>query len=141
MSRTAYVLIFALVLIFVSCIETPDYSAEPVNPYNIELNDGEKWNVDDNMVVYIKSMDRLIRDSKPKSPEDYSSLGQKLMDEVNLLTSSCKMTGKAHDELHKWLLPFIDLVDALQKAKTVESGTEAHKNLKLSMEEYHRYFQ
>ena len=35
------------------------------------------------------------------------------------------MKGKAHDELHKWLLPYIDLVKELSEAK---DETEAEKN-------------
>jgi len=136
-------LIIVLILGCNACVETPEYQSDNSsdNRNNIELNGGKKWKVDDNMVVYIRNMDQLINDYASKPVNSYPELGKKLMYEVNSLTSSCNMTGKSHDELHKWLLPFIDLVDALKNAENEKDQRQLYIKLKTSMDEYHRYFE
>ena len=79
----------------------------------IELNNGEKWNVDTNMITHIRNMENDIISFAKVEQKDYKSLSNKLQSNIDLLTSNCTMKGKAHDELHKWLLPYIDLVKEL----------------------------
>ena len=43
---------------------------------------------------------------------------------LDLLTSNCTMKGQAHDELHKWLLPYLDLVTDFSKDKSAEQFAE-----------------
>jgi hypothetical protein len=47
------------------------------------------------------------------------------------------MKGKAHDELHKWLVPYIELVDAFSKDKSANQYTE----MKHSFLTFNQYFQ
>jgi hypothetical protein len=51
------------------------------------------------------------------------------------------MNGESHDELHKWLHPHIQLVDALSKAKNQEEADEIIAQLKESFQIYNTYFQ
>ena len=79
----------------------------------IELNNGEKWQVDANMLTHIRNMENDVVSFAKVEQKDYKSLSEKLQSNIDLLTSNCTMKGKAHDELHKWLLPYIDLVKEL----------------------------
>lgn len=104
---------------------------------DLELNHGERWKVVPDMMQHIKSMNKSVDDF---NGEDYEGLGLSLKDDLNLLTSNCTMTGRAHDELHKWLLPYIDLVDELNDAKSEELKSSYHKIVE-SFEEFNEFFE
>jgi len=103
----------------------------------IQLNDGEKWKVDDNMMRHIRNMEKDVIKFDKENGANYSLLAQKLKANIELLTSNCTMKGKAHDELHKWLVPFIELVDAFSKDKSANQYTE----MKHSFLTFNQYFQ
>lgn len=73
----------------------------------IELNEGEKWKVKEDMLIHIRNMEKEVNSFSISELNDFRILVKNLQKNINLLTSSCTMTGKAHDELRKWLLPFI----------------------------------
>ena len=103
----------------------------------IQLNDGEKWKVDDNMMRHIRNMEKDVIKFDKENGANYSLLAEKLKANIELLTSNCTMKGKAHDELHKWLVPFIELVDAFSKDKSANQLTE----VKHSFLTFNQYFQ
>ena len=103
----------------------------------IQLNNGEKWKVDDNMMRHIRNMEKDVVNFDKESGANYSLLAEKLKANIELLTSNCTMKGKAHDELHKWLVPFIELVDAFSKDKSANKLTE----MKHSFLTFNQYFQ
>lgn len=110
------------------------------NRYGIELVDGKKWKVNEEMMVHIRSMenDLLV---KLEGPNAYAALGDRLNERLSALTSSCTMKGKSHEELHKWLLPLFDLVEALRETKTMEEGKARYAAVKASMDEFNTYFE
>lgn len=111
------------------------------NPERIELNAGSKWQVDSNMLIHIRSMESDVADFHKSGKKDYAILSGKLLADINLLTSNCTMKGQAHDELHKWLLPYIDLVGAFSKAGTNEEAQKRFHEIQRSFETFNRYFQ
>lgn len=107
----------------------------------IELNNGEKWKVEPKMMVHIRKMEKDVASFKGSELVDYKQLSKELNTSLDLLTSGCTMTGKAHDELHKWLLPYIDLIAELDKAEKWERGALTLKEIKASFVEFNKYFQ
>ena len=107
----------------------------------IELNNGEKWNVDTNMITHIRNMENDIISFAKVEQKDYKSLSNKLQSNIDLLTSNCTMKGKAHDELHKWLLPYIDLVKELSEAKDETDAAKQFENIQTSFTTFNQYFQ
>lgn len=105
----------------------------------IVLNKGEKWLVDENMMAYIRTMEKAISTFDTKKG-NYASLAKTLQENVDLLTSNCTMTGQAHDELHKWLLPYIDLVDNLVNASDEDAAARTYDELIHSFETFNTYF-
>jgi len=73
--------------------------------------------------------------------KDYSQLGSSLQKNIDLLTSNCTMEGKAHDELHKWLLPYIDMVDKLNKSKNSDEALHTFEEIKSSYKTFNLYFE
>lgn len=94
---------------------------EHVTDEPLQLNEGHKWKVDDNMMVHIAQMEQDI--ASLDQPKDFEQLSENLNKNLGLLTSNCTMEGQAHDELHKWLLPYIDLVEAFATDKSVDNYT------------------
>ena len=107
----------------------------------IELNNGEKWKVDANMITHIRNMENDIISFSTVEQKDYKSLAEKLQSNIDLLTSNCTMKGKAHDELHKWLLPYIDLVKEFSEAKDETEAAKQFENIQTSFTTFNRYFQ
>lgn len=107
----------------------------------IELNNGEKWEVDANMITHIRNMENDIVSFAKVEQKDYKSLSEKLQSNIDLLTSNCTMKGKAHDELHKWLLPYIDLVKELSEAKDETEEEKQFQKIENSFITFNQYFQ
>ena len=107
----------------------------------IELNNGEKWKVAANMITHIRNMENDVISFAKVEQKDYKSLSEKLQSNIDLLTSNCTMKGKAHDELHKWLLPYIDLVKELSEAKDETEASKHFENIQTSFTAFNQYFQ
>lgn len=107
----------------------------------IELNNGEKWKVDANMMVHINSMETEVLAFNGTTLPEYKTLSASLQQNIELLTSNCTMEGKAHDELHKWLVPFIDLVDVFAGATNEEDAEDHYVHIKTSLTRFHKYFE
>jgi len=107
----------------------------------IELNKGEKWKVDANMITHIRTMENDVISFTKVEQKDYKSLSEKLKTNIDLLTSNCTMKGKAHDELHKWLLPYIDFVKELSEAKDETEAEKQFQNIQTSFTTFNQHFQ
>ncbi len=128
--------IFLVLLVF-SC--TNPYEKDHNNSTDeIVLNDGEKWKVDDNMLAIIRLMEQDIVAYNDSS--SFTILNENLNHNLDSLTSNCTMTGVAHDELHKWLLPYIDQLKDLSEANTQEDQAKKVELLRLSFEHFNTYF-
>lgn len=107
----------------------------------IVLNNGVKWVVDSNMMVHLRQMESDVANFKGSGQEDYQALAETLSNTIDTLTSNCTMKGQAHDELHKWLLPYIDLVDSLYEAETVAESQAGYAEIKSAFVIFNEYFQ
>jgi hypothetical protein len=107
----------------------------------IELNNEEKWKVDANMITHIRNMENDVISFAKVEQKDYKSLSEKLQSNIDLLTSNCTMKGKAHDELHKWLSPYINLVKELSEAKDETEAEKQFQKIENSFITFNQYFQ
>ncbi len=111
---------------------------------SIELNNGAKWKVVPEMMAHIRNMESDINgfsETKHTELKDFTQLGAGLQKNIDLLTSNCTMEGKAHDELHKWLLPYIDMVDKLNKSKNNDEALRTFEEIKASYKSFNIYFE
>ena len=107
----------------------------------IALDNGQKWTVNTNMIVHIRNMEKDINTFALAQQKDYKSLSGKLQKNIDLLTANCTMEGKAHDELHKWLVPYIDMVSELSEAKDKTEAAKYFANIQNSFTTFNQYFQ
>jgi len=131
-----YKTVFSLAIVFLlfSCQNTSDTAS-------IELNNGEKWQVNAEMMPPIEASTKLISVFATNDNKDYKGLAEKLKENNKLLISSCTMDGKSHDELHKWLHPYMILVDELENAADESVGNEVFLKIEQSFETFNQYFQ
>lgn len=111
---------------------------------SIELNNGAKWTVVPEMMAHIRNMESDINrfvEAKHTELKDFTQLAASLQKNIDLLTSNCTMEGKAHDELHKWLLPYIDMVDKLNKSKNNDEALQTFEEIKASYKLFNIYFE
>ena len=107
----------------------------------IELNNGKKWVVDSKMIIHIREMENIVVAFNTEEQKDYKKLAKNLQSNIDLLTASCTMEGKAHDELHKWLVPFMDMVSVLTDAENDTEAAKQFKNIQTSLITFNTYFQ
>lgn len=107
----------------------------------LQLNNGEKWKINAEMTPFIKDSEQLLRAYGKDGNNDFTQLGLSLKENNNNLIASCNMNGPAHDELHKWLMPQLELVSALQKAGTEEEALPVIEALKSSFNDFNTYFE
>ena len=145
MKNILSITVIAFILGLFRCTSTSTDSESQVgtteNIYDIEIENNQKWVVVEDMMAHIQGMDADIESTGNAETIDFDGLGERLNENIELLTSNCTMTGKAHDELHKWLIPFIDLVGDLNEASTYDEKQSIFKSLEKSMEEFNAYFE
>jgi len=107
----------------------------------VELNIGKKWIVNDEMKPFVAKGEGLVTTYLQSSHTNYNELAQQLKEQNNQLIKSCTMKGKSHDELHKWLHPHLELVEALEKSANENEAKGIVLKLQKSNEVYHQYFE
>jgi hypothetical protein len=121
---------------------TPQATKEHVpSQHGIELNEGNKWKVDEQMMVYLRTMEKAVVTYTGDNADSFDTLAIFLQEQTNELTSNCTMEGKPHDELHKWLLPYMELVASMQGAKEETQQREILLQLNASFTELNTYFE
>lgn len=107
---------------------------------NLQLNKGKKWKVNAAMKPLITESEILIKDYHSNSYTDFSTLAKQLSNNNNELISRCTMKGQAHDELHKWLMPHIKLVQRLEQTKSTKKANLIIQELRVSFATFNTYF-
>lgn len=120
--------------------EAGDAHHEHINE-NIELNDGKKWKVNNEMKPYIAKSEQLLAEYKASDSRNHQQLAEKLSKENDALIASCTMKGRSHDELHKWLHPHLKLVKQLKEVSEAAHVDAIVANLETSFKDFHQYFE
>jgi len=107
----------------------------------IELNQGEKWIVNEEMKPFLKQSEEILHSYIASNDTSHSELAGQLKAQNDQLISSCTMKGKSHDELHKWLHPHLQLVKQLKNAESEKEAKALIQKLEDSYKIYHHHFQ
>lgn len=110
----------------------------------IVLDNGNKWVVVPEMMAFIKNIEKGVMDfSKQENStfDDHKKLAKLIDENLTSLTSNCTMTGQAHDELHKWLLPFLDLATEYSESTNENEAKETFHKITTSFNEFNTYFE
>lgn len=107
----------------------------------MNLNDGNKWLVNEEMKPYVEDAKTLLIDFKKNKSENYKELATALKNKNLQLIKSCTMKGQSHDELHKWLFPHIEKINELATANNTTEALKIIHQLENSFNIYDQYFQ
>lgn len=147
MKTTLFILVSALLA--VGCNDNPN-SEKAIEGHSshssgnaaasIELNNGEKWSVNEEMKPFIQESETILTEYVENDFTDYQNLASQLKEKNSALISSCTMQGKSHDELHKWLHPHMKLIDNLGNAQSAEDAERIVAELEVSFETFNQHF-
>ncbi|PKR81831.1 hypothetical protein CW751_00380 [Brumimicrobium salinarum] len=110
------------------------------NGEEISLNEGEKWEINEEMEPYVRKGEDYLKEYVKSQGEDYEMLAKNIEAQNKELISSCTMKGESHDELHKWLHPHLELTKKLAVATNQEEANDVIKHLLASYDTFHQYF-
>ena len=142
------IFIIASAIIFGACNTVSDennnhkesHNQESVNTQSIELNNGEKWTINKEMKPPIQEGENFLKEYISSQDTTFTELSEQLSEYNSTLIKSCSMTGKAHDELHKWLVPHISLVDSLGKVHNQNQAENLIKEISESFNTFNKHF-
>lgn len=114
--------------------EIPETSSE------LSLNQGEKWIVNEDMMVYVRQMETRLDQFQGGGAGEVASLATDLQTDLQNLTGSCTMKGEAHDALHLWLHPFTEAVNQLDEEYQPEKTAAQIETLQGMLDTFNLYF-
>ena len=123
-------ILIALLLITASCSnnqskgeteETQTHVTE-TNQTQLQLNNGQKWKLDEATRQNMKEIKAHISQASHASG---GLSGDELEKHTDKLIKECRMTGPDHDALHAWLGTFLQHVQALKTNRDAESASHA----------------
>lgn len=128
-----------------TAVHAHDHSAESGEDFQLQLNDGEKWQADQATNTAFIRMQAVMSDygqwmTDTTSISTFNQAGQRLQAELNTLFKTCSMKGPAHDELHVLLEQLIPKVKTLQGQET-EAAHDAFVEAQMLVDSYYLYFE
>ncbi len=106
----------------------------------VTLNNGELWLANPETTEGIQKMKKrmsLFNDSD--NLEAYVILKASLEEDFTELFEKCTMKGEAHNQLHNYLFPILELFDGLESSDLVVCK-KSFSELNIHLNEYSNYF-
>ena len=112
--------------------------------YNtLALNNGVKWQADSSTSANVSSLQFVIQtfyDSNNVSLPAYKAIAVELQFGLNEMIRECKMKGRDHDALHKWLEPLLQQVKELARVDTVSEAKQILAGIDQQVNRYNQFF-
>ncbi len=124
---------------------TPDVKKEDhtASAATVSLDNGKKWEANpettEGILKMIDSVKGVLK-TGGTNIDGYRALGVTLQKDFNTIFEKCTMTGEAHEQLHNYLLPMVDLVKTFEE-KDVAACSKALPELKEHLGNYYVYFE
>lgn len=129
---------FLLVLAVLLLSSAPVWAAPGTS---LELNAGKRWKVKPEMMVHLRAMEKELQEYSSASASRKQELPRSLQTNLEKLIASCTMSGPAHDQLHNWLVPYMETVNALAGEKDAAKQSEMAEKLLRSYTVFNAYFE
>ncbi|QHI36933.1 hypothetical protein IMCC3317_23030 [Kordia antarctica] len=107
----------------------------------IKMNNGAKWQANAETNEGVKNMQNSIKIQKTSTLKEYQKLAEQLNKDISYVIKKCSMKGDSHNNLHVWLLPLMEKIEALSEAKTVEEASKLKHSIEENINGYNTYFQ
>lgn len=120
---------------------TESTTEQASKPTELGLNNGAKWQVNPEMMVFVDASEQLVTDFSAASQDSYAELVIELEKNRDALISSCTMRGASHDALHLWLEPYMGQINQLKTAENEEEKSKTIAEIKASFQTFYAYFE
>jgi len=107
----------------------------------VGLNNGAKWEADQHTLVMVGDMKSALSDFEKAGEKNYHVLADSLTRQLSILVAGCTMKGPAHDELHKWLIPFTENVKNLASAHEASVARGEVDAIEKRLNEFDNFFE
>lgn len=106
----------------------------------IQLDNGSQWlaNIETNEGV--QKMKEMLKSIDTNTLEEYHNLAAELTHAKNYVIKECTMKGPSHDNLHVWLLPLMEKIDALAETNNLEEAAKIKQSIAENVNAYDNYF-
>lgn len=153
--RNIFLLLTAFAL-FTSCKNNEEQSTETASPIDhqqavhpenvgdlddIELNEGELWQVEPEISEGIRRISETVENSNPQSAEDYRNLGNKLEEERKNLENYRKNDQPYDTNLDIYLKALDQKTEELKQVSSETEGARLVAEIENHLEDYSSYFQ
>ncbi len=118
-------------------------AATVVDELTVQLDEGKKWKANVETSQGINKMMASVKKAISKDIaelEDYRALGAALQTDFNEIFQKCTMTGEAHEQLHNFLLPMVDMVKTFEQ-KDLVACEKTLPEIKQHLGSYYDYFE
>lgn len=106
----------------------------------VVLDNGKLWEANMDTTIGIQKMQsRLNSFTDSENITDYQKLKEGLETDFTELFQKCTMKGEAHNQLHNYLLPMIDLFEGIGSSE-IATCKKSFKNLNSHLSTYTSFF-
>lgn len=141
-TSTIFLAVFAI-----SCgqpSESEQTTAEGMEDHvKIQLDDGALWRANPETNLGISNMADMMAamaDMEREDVDSYNVLSESLLEQFNMIFDKCTMTGEAHEQLHKYMLPMKEMFESMA-ANDLDTCKDAYERLSGHLAEYPDYFE
>jgi len=110
----------------------------------LKLNNGKRWKANPETTTgvnnMIKKMEVFSSSKNVKTQKNYNELSKGLRAEMNLIFDNCSMKGKAHDNLHTFLVPIFGYLKQLEGSE-LNNCKNGFTELNQQLKKYAIYFE
>lgn len=108
---------------------------------SLELNAGRRWVMAKPMLVHLRGIETAVLEFNGTSGEDHARLATQIQEALGRLVTNCTMEGAAHDELHKWLMPFLALSADYARATDLQVQQQKLADIRQALRVFNEYFE
>jgi hypothetical protein len=115
-----------------------------VETSELTLNNGAKWQADSSTnrhLISLKTTANMFKVNPLPPVEEYRILGSDLKAGLDSMIRDCKLTGPAHEVLHKWLEPVLRQTNELKNVSDTTTAKSVFDSLDKRINIYYDYFQ
>jgi len=122
---------------------TEDVSSKEVAEQEdvLTLDNGQKWKVPEAMMWNIQQQKDKVFEYTMFEDVTYEKLGFELDSLCKDLVQNCTMTGVAHNNLHIWLIPYWETIDAINASDDHLEALDHIFELQDAYVEFNEYFE
>ena len=107
----------------------------------IELKDGKKIDVSDDVLNAMNEVRNIVSNFNGKSVEDYNKLGKDVFDKAKIILLDKNNKGETWDNLHKYFNSMEETMHNLISAKTTLEAKPLKNKLKKQIDKFYYYFE